>query len=468
MEKYNVKVGGRPVEVHQARVSALPLNKLFDGEQRPLEQTEIAYFVTVDIEQEERMEIQLSESFDTCELRPLSKNIGYERQGNTLFIPVKEAGQFTVEIDGFHHALHVFVNEKSIAPQDCTMYFKKGIHDVGLLWLESNQTIYLEEGAILNGVIYGKDVNNIKICGRGILNSACCRRGRDEHEGGQEIKNVLRSKGFDEDNINYLGSMVLQNCKNVFVEGITLVDSPLWTVIIRDNCEDVVVDNIKIIGQWRYNSDGVDICTSKNVILRNSFIRSFDDCIVVRGAHLPGEEGTTENVLVENCVCWNDWNIALEVWCGYKQSTIRNVVFKDNYIIHICSVVMDIKTWAGSTNTRMENITFDGIYVDADKEYRNCCVESRDRKGYIEDQNYTPDMIRMYVEVLGKPVGVGTQICDNTADSSEYRLLYRNIKFHKIKYSGKTLPSYIKPIQDILTIENVSFSECDFELLLNF
>ena len=468
MRNYNIKVDGKQIEVHQARVSALPLNKLFDGEQRPLEQTEIAFFATVDIEHEALMEIQISDFFKKCELRPLSKHIAYERRRNTLFIPIKEAMQFTVEIDGFHHALHVFVNEKSIIPKDCTMYFDKGIHDVGLLWLESNQVIYLEEGAILNGVIYGKDVNNIKICGRGILNSACCRRGRDEHEGGQEIKNALRSKGFDEDNINYLGSMVLQNCKNVFVEGVIFVDSPLWTIIIRDNCEDIVVDNIKIIGQWRYNSDGVDICTSRNVILKNSFIRSFDDCIVVRGAHLPGEEGITENILVENCVCWNDWNIALEVWCGYKQSTIRDVVFKDNYIIHICATVMDIKTWAGSINTNIENITFDGVYVDADDKYISPCVENRSRKGYVENSNFTPYMLRIMLEILGKPVGVGTQICDTTVDCSDYRLLYRNIKFHNIKYTGKTLPVYIKPYQDILTIENVTFSKCDFELLLHF
>lgn len=464
MYMYHVKLNGQTVEVYPTRVSALPLNKLWDGEQRPLEQTEIAYYVTVDIERESVLEIEVSEPFEHFELRPLAKSICCERKANTIILPINEPGQFTVEIDGYHYALHVFVNEKSIAPKECTLYFEKGVHDVGLLWLESDQTIYLEDGAILHGVIYGKDVNNIKICGRGALDSGCCRRGNDDHEGGQEIKEILREKGFDSDNLKYVGNLVLQNCKNVSIEGIILVDSPLWSVIIRDNCEDIVMDNIKLVGQWRYNADGVDICTSKNVTLKNSFIRSFDDCVVVRGAYLPGEEGNVENILVENCICWCDWNISLEVWCGPKKTLIKNVVFKNNYLIRISTVVMDVKTWCGSEDTRIEDVTFDGVYIDADDEYRNCAVESRERRGYVENKDYRPHMLTIYAQVIGKPVGVGTQICDRTDDESQYHLLYRNIHFNKVKYSGKTLPSFVREKEGVLKIENVTFTDCDFEV----
>ena len=461
---YNVKLNGKPVEIYSTRVSALPLNKLWDGEQRPLEQTEIAYYVTVDIESEATLEIEVSKPFQQCELRPLAKNICYKRKANTIFLSVNEATQFTVEIDGYHYALHVFVNKKSVVPKECTLYFEKGIHDVGLLWLESNQTIYLEEGAVLHGVIYGQDVSNIKISGRGVLDSGCCRRGNDDHEGGQEIKEILRTKGFDSDDLKYVGNLVLQNCKNVSIEGIILRDSPLWSVIIRDNCENIVMDNIKIIGQWRYNADGVDICTSKNVTLRNSFIRSFDDCVVVRGAYLPKEEGDVENILVENCICWCDWNIALEVWCGHKKTKIKNVLFKDNYILRISTVVMDVKTWCGSEDTRIEDVTFDGVYIDADEEYRNCVVESDDRKGYIENKDYRPHMLTIYAQVIGKPIGVGTQMCDNTEDESQYHLIYRNIHFNKVRYSGKVLPSFVREREGVLRLENITFTDCDFEV----
>ena len=464
MYTYNVKLNGEVVEISDARVSAYPLNKLWNGEQRLLEQTEIAYYATVDIEKKSVLEIEVSDDFEQYEIRPLAKGISSRREGNLIVVSVEKPIQFTVEVDGYHNALHIFVNSKSEVPRGCDLYFEKGVHDVGLLWLESNQTIYLEEGAILNGVIYGKNVSNVKICGRGVIDSGCCRRGNDDHEGGQEIKELLRGKGFDADDLKYIGCLVLQHCKDILVEGIILKDSPLWTVIIRDNSENITIDNIKIIGQWRYNSDGVDICTSKNVVLKNSFIRSFDDCVVVRGAYLPREEGNVEDILVENCVCWCDWNIALEVWCGHKETTIRHVKFIDNYVIRISSAVMDIKTWCGSAKTKIEDVTFDGVYIDADAEYRNCVVENDTCKGYIEDKNYRPKMLTIYAQIIGKPVGVGTQICDTTDDGSQYKLEYRDIHFNKVKYTGKPLDVVVKSQEGLLTIENVTFKDCDFEV----
>ena len=464
MYTYDVKLNGKQVSVSSARVSALPLNKLWNGEQRPLEQTEMAYYVTVDIEKESILEIEVLKDFDQCEIRPLTKGVSYQREGNSIIVFLDKPIQFTVEIDGYKNALHIFANNISEVPHDCDLYFEKGIHDVGLLWLESNQTIYLEEGAVLNGVIYGKDISNVKICGRGEIVSSCCRRGNDAHEGGQEIKELLREQGFDADDLKYVGNLVLQHCENVIIEGIILKDSPLWSVIIRDNSENITISNIKIIGQWRYNSDGVDICTSKNVTLKDSFIRSFDDCVVVRGAYLPGEEGNVENILVENCVCWCDWNIALEVWCGHKETTVRKVRFINNYIIRISATVIDVKTWCGSANTRIEDITFDGVYIDADSEYRNCVVENDTCKGYQENRNFMPKMLTIYAQMIGKPVGVGTQICDTTEDGSSYRLAYKDIHFKKVRYKGKPLEVFIRPEEGLLSIENVTFNECDFEV----
>jgi hypothetical protein len=39
----------------------------------------------------------------------------------------------------------------------------------------------------------------------------------------------------------------------------------------------VDISNYKLIGLWRYNSDGIEICNSEDVTIRDSFVRSFDD-----------------------------------------------------------------------------------------------------------------------------------------------------------------------------------------------
>ena len=48
-------------------------------------------------------------------------------------------------------------------------------------------------------------------------------------------------------------------------------------------CNGVTFDNVKLIGFWRYNADGIDIVNSSNVTIKNSFLRTFDDCIAIKG-----------------------------------------------------------------------------------------------------------------------------------------------------------------------------------------
>ena len=88
----------------------------------------------------------------------------------------------------------------------------------------------------------------------------------------------------------YTSALVAYDCENLTIDGIIIRDAMLWTVIVRNHCRKVLIDNIKIIGQWRYNSDGIDICASEDVVVRNSFIRAFDDCFIARGAYLEGEK----------------------------------------------------------------------------------------------------------------------------------------------------------------------------------
>lgn len=72
------------------------------------------------------------------------------------------------------------------------------------------------------------------------------------------------------------------NCRDFSVEGVILRDSAAFTVIPA-NCDGFVMDNIKTIGMWRFNSDGIDLFNSRNAVIRNCFLRNFDDCIVIKG-----------------------------------------------------------------------------------------------------------------------------------------------------------------------------------------
>ncbi len=460
---YKVKLNGQEIKVTETRVSALPLNKLWDGVQRPAEQSEIAYWSTMDISKPAVLEIEIEKDFEKVELRPLSKNIRFTREGRKITLTVEKPMQFTVEADGYHNALHIFVNPESSKPEgENVYYFDKGEHDVGLLWLESDTTLYLEEGAVLKGVIYGYKVNNVKILGRGVVNSANCRRGNDDNLGDRVPIEALKEKGFEYDDRKYIGNIVLNECKDITVEGIVLEDSPLWSVIIRNGCENITVDNIKIIGQWRYNSDGIDVCVSKNVVVRNCFIRSFDDCLIARGAYLPGEEGNVENLLVENCVCWCDWGIAMKAWAGQKVTAVHNVTFRDNYVIRVNNMVMSIVTYYGSKNSVIENILFDGVYIDSDPEYMTPRCEDATHKGYKPGNGFTPHMILILTGKIGKMGEQGSQLFTPVDDYTDFNVYYRNIAFNNVKYSGKPLKAEIEENPGVLEISNISVTNSDF------
>lgn len=98
------------------------------------------------------------------------------------------------------------------------------------------------------------------------------------------------------------------------VEGVILCDASMWCCTFF-GCDSVEVDNVKIVGQWRYNSDGIDVVNSSRVRVRNCFVRSFDDALVVKGlTQNSGEPETVfigdrpvEDVTFERCVVWCDW-----------------------------------------------------------------------------------------------------------------------------------------------------------------
>lgn len=467
MKNYNVWLNDQKLKVYPTTVSAIPFNMVWAGRQRSIDQTEEAYFVTFDMTEPVKVEIEVQEPFEKFEIRPLSYDLNAHRNGSCITLTVEKPMQFSVEIDGSHNALHVFANPVSEKPAGDVIYYGPGEHKADLIWLESNQTLYLDEGAIVYGAIYAKDAENIRIMGRGILDSSLYRRGEDTHEGGREIIEVLQQKNFPWFDIRCHSQLVLHNCKNCYVEGITLRDAQFWSAIVRNNSENITLDNIKIIGQWRYNSDGIDICASTNVKIINSFVRAFDDCIVMRGAHMEGESENVDNVLVDNCVLWCDWGKSLECWCGYKPTEIKNILFRNCYLTHLNATAMNITVWYGSNYSVVNGVAYENIEIDIDEDYLHNELESN-VPSFTEKWGYIPYAVKISVEKLGK--NIGNQQCETLDDESGFYVYFGNISFKNVKYYGakKDLTVLIKKYSDIHTIENVTAENCDFVIKDNF
>lgn len=64
----------------------------------------------------------------------------------------------------------------------------------------------------------------------------------------------------------HTGNFVMVNGRNISLSGLILLDSCGWTIPLRRS-ENVVIDNVKILG-YRLNSDWIDICNRRQVIVK--------------------------------------------------------------------------------------------------------------------------------------------------------------------------------------------------------
>ncbi len=341
-EDFEMFVDNKPVFVYQARVSKYPINQIWPGYQRPLNQTEISSFAYFDLNGEVVIKIISEKEIKTLDIRPGEFGIKATVKGNTIEFKLSKPSQFVVEVNGYHNALHIFANPVETYDIDKNdpkiHYFGPGVHEAGVIKLNSDETVFIDGGAIVYGVIQSEDATNIKIVGRGILDASKIERGK--------APNMI----------------TLKRVVNGYINGIILRDPHEWAVV-PTNCDSVTFDNIKMIGLWRYNSDGLDIVNSRNIVFRNTFIRAFDDNIVIRGTRdaNKGSFNIIENIIVDSCVLWNDWGRALEIGASTVADTIRNISFSNCYIPRFTTVAMDIQN---CDRGYIKDIRFRNIYIE--------------------------------------------------------------------------------------------------------
>lgn len=371
---YDIKINGQSAQAYKARVSKIPFNQVWPGHQRPIDHTELSSFVSFDTDETVTLEITPNREFSEVVVRPLSKSITPTRCGNTLTFSVNPGDILSLELDGFHENLHIFANHIVSLPSaddDNVIYFGAGTHDVGQMFLRDNQTVVIDSGAVVYGSIMIKDVKNVRVCGHGILcNSTTTRMGLSFPLSFLDNEDMVLPDEYqaieehpDAKKVELTGCMKIISSENVSIEGITFRDSSEWTATVG-NSVGVTFDNVKLLGMWRYNADGIDYCNSKNGGIKNSFLRNFDDNIVVKGLK-PYDKGMfTEELHFEKNVIWCDWGRCLEIGAETCSDEMRNVVFRDIDVIHGIFAHMDVQN---GDRGHVHDILFEDIRLEYSK-----------------------------------------------------------------------------------------------------
>ena len=355
------------------RVSAVPYAKLWPGSQRQDDQTEHGYFFSITADGATDISVKLNTTPTTAVIRPLSKNIQPRIDNGVIHFTLPGEGQYVLEADDFHNAIHIFVNKPHTSPTGATHVFGKGVHHIGVMRLESNDTVYIQDGAVIYGGFTAIGKENINICGNGIIDGSYEIRQTDTRTNPNmhyaknyrdmdvtQDMSVLENTLYDEKMLS--GCLRFYNCKNINVSGPVLRDTCTYGMIAAA-CTNVTIDNIKLIGMWKYNSDGIDIFNSKNITIKNCFVRTFDDSIVLKG--IKGwDSRNMENILVDNCVVWCDWGRNLEFGAETNADIYRNITFTNCDCIHGTHAMMDIQNTGRAFIT---DVLFDNIRCEYNK-----------------------------------------------------------------------------------------------------
>ncbi len=423
-DDYKIVCDGKTLPCITTPVSAYPINQVWPGYQRPIEQTEPTSFVSLGSDGEVTLEITPEKAFEKVIVRPLSKNVTAKVNGNTATVTLPGAGQYSVEFDDTHTVLTVFVDpikDFGISPDDDnTVYFGAGVHYLDKPFeFEDNQTVYIDKDAVVFGGFKAQGKKNISVLGYGIIDNSLMQRGE--------------------------GSVInFGRCENVHVEGVVAVDSSAWSMHFA-GCTNVVVDTIKLAGMWRYNSDGVDFTNSTNACIKNSYLRNYDDCIVIKGLC-----GNTElpvcNIYAENCVLWCDWGRAIELGAETCAPTFSGIKFRNCDIIHTMSVVMDIQH---GDRAEFSNIYFEDIRAEYTEKWYASVMQSEIGQVYKNpDENYMPFLFV-----------VATQRTMYSKD--DYTGNIRDIYFKNITVTdeaGRTPPSIVRANAPDTFVDGVYFS----------
>lgn len=257
----------------------------------------------------------LNTNIENCIIRPKSKNIQFQTEGNKIIFELDQPRKLAVEINGDKkNPLFIFADRpEEIVPAKAergVLYFEPGVHNIGLVEVpDSVKHIYISGGAYLRGAFKNSNrASNFKITGRGIISS----------EVFEKILNDQRKDFPDWRERNPHNVYLQGEGQNVYVEGITFTDGPMYRLVIRQTYS--TVRNCKFFG-WYYNTDGVSVGTDG--LIEDCFFRCNDDAIKVY----------RDNLIANNCVFWqNDNGASFQISWNSKENN-------HNFRVYDCDVI---------------------------------------------------------------------------------------------------------------------------------
>jgi len=411
---FTVSVQGRDVPVYVTKVAPAEAKrrwKAMDDKVNSAAYFDTASFASFDMQGSVTVTVTCPDAISSVKVLPTASGIVPRAQGNYLTFTLDKPRLLTIEVNGnWVGSLQLFANPLELdvprADDPNVIYFAPGIHELQQgLRVGDGKTVYLAGGAVLRAVGKGGPLlslvgRNITLRGRGIIDGALSPT---------HSRNLLSIHGSD-----------------ITVEDVILRDSSTWNMPIRQS-ERVTVKNIKVLG-YRANSDGIDICNSRDVTVDGCFLRTLDDLIVVKSDLGKGE---VHHIVAKDCVLWNEVAHALTVGTELQEN-VDDVLFTNCDIIHDTGREFSLRVYHGGKAT-ISHVRFEDIRVEQTHRLISLWINRTPWSLAGEDRGHIKDVTFKNIwAVSPRPVTIALQGFDATHE-------IEGVTFDNVKVNGVRL-----------------------------
>jgi polygalacturonase len=259
-----------------------------------------------------------------------------------------------------------------------------GTFITGSIFLKQSVQLVIEKGGVLKGsqntndypwiptriaglemkwpaaLVNADGVTGLQITGAGTIDGSGERWWREYWD----VRNAAPGRADPHFKIARPRLVHIINSTNVLVRGVTLKDSAFWNLQLT-YCDGVEVRDITVRAPVKpiraASSDGIDIDSSRNVLISGCDIECADDAICLKsGRDADGfrVNRPTENVVIENCRVGNA--AGLVVFGSETAGSIRNVTVRNCVAEEGCEEIVRFKTKVGRGGV-VEDILYENI-----------------------------------------------------------------------------------------------------------
>ena len=424
---YKVWINGVETIVHLARVQDPPFNKEvtnrdFGGDYA---------FVSFDVKVPTEIKIQsANKNLSNTVLLPAGNKVeDCRKDAHSLLLKIGEPMYIIVEPDGKNGPLFIFANPAEDYIPDHNdanlIYFGPGEHhpEKALIKLKSNQTLYIDDGAIVHAGVYIEG-NNIKVRGRGIISG-------NEFVWGSNARHLIE----------------INNSNNVVVKDVILQGGATWSSVIRRS-ENIIIENMKVVGSRLQNDDGLNPVNSRNINIRNCFIRTDDDCLAFKGKDSGSYD--VEKIEVEKCILWCDRARVFLLGHESAAANMKDITFKNIDIIHFGMTPFLIEP---GEEMKIGNIRFEDIRLNGEGQEELIRLKPTINQ-YMKNKvlGHIDGIVFKNISITGKPGPYGIQFI-----GADVNHRVKNVTVDGLTISGKKVDENYSYLEIGNNVDNLKF-----------